>query len=181
MATKAGVWIDHKQAIVVLITDAGQQIKKFISGGKQVARAGGARSKHEYTPNDFIAEDRRERKLVGERQQVYDEALACIRGAKALLILGPGEAKGEFSKYIESKRLRGLVVELETTDKLTDRQLAAKVSEHFARAPAGESAAPKRRTKAAAGKRTKNGRPQLEGSAARSEIQGKQRPKRLHT
>ena len=41
MATKAGVWIDHKQAVVVLITDAGQQIKKFTSGGKQAARAGG--------------------------------------------------------------------------------------------------------------------------------------------
>ena len=29
MVKKAGVWIDHKQAIVVLITDAGQEIKKI--------------------------------------------------------------------------------------------------------------------------------------------------------
>jgi len=29
MATKAGVWIDHKQAIVVLVTDAGKEIKKI--------------------------------------------------------------------------------------------------------------------------------------------------------
>jgi hypothetical protein len=155
MATKAGVWIDHRQAIVILVTDAGQQIKKFKSGGEQAARPGGARSKQEYTPNDFIAEDRRERKLVGERKKVYDEALACIRGAKALLILGPGEAKGEFSKYIESKRLRGLAVELETTDKLTDRQLAAKVGKHFTTAPDRKSAVPKQTTKAVAGKRTK--------------------------
>ena len=28
MAAKAGVWIDHKQAIVVLMTDAGQKTKK---------------------------------------------------------------------------------------------------------------------------------------------------------
>ena len=29
MVTKAGVWIDHKQAIVVLLTDADQEIKKY--------------------------------------------------------------------------------------------------------------------------------------------------------
>ena len=32
MATKAGVWIDHRQAIVVLVTDAGKKIKKIASG-----------------------------------------------------------------------------------------------------------------------------------------------------
>lgn len=32
MATKAGVWIDHRQAIVVLVTDIGKTIKKIASG-----------------------------------------------------------------------------------------------------------------------------------------------------
>ena len=132
MAIKAGVWIDHRQAIVVLLTDAGHEIKKFKSGIDQPVRpSSSSHPKHKYTPNDFIAEDRRERKLVGDRKEVYDEVLACIRGADSLLILGPGEAKGEFSKHIKAKKVRGIVVELETTDKLTDRQLAAKVKEHF--------------------------------------------------
>jgi len=160
MATKAGVWIDHKQAIVVLVTDAGLEVKKFKSVMERPARpASGSRSKNRYTPNDFVAEDRRERKVVGDRKQVYEEVLACIRGADALLILGPGEAKGEFSKHVQSKKLRGLKVELETSDKLTDRQLAAKVSEHFTTAPDRESAAFKQMAKgnpaiAASGKRT---------------------------
>jgi hypothetical protein len=95
MATKAGVWIDHKQAIVVLITDAGNEIKKFRSVEQPHARpASGSRSKNKYTRNDFIAEDRREQKLVNDRTKVYQEVLACIRGADSLLILGPGEAKG---------------------------------------------------------------------------------------
>lgn len=157
MATKAGVWIDHKQAIVVLIADAGQEIKKFKSDIEQPAArpAGSSRSKNKYTPNDFIAEDRRERKLVNDRKKVYGEVLACIRGAKSLLILGPGEAKGEFSKHIQSKKLRGLKVELETTDKMTDRQLAAKVSEHFTKVPARKSVVPKKKAKVTSGKRTK--------------------------
>src|SRR5450432_2210913 len=134
MAAKAGVWIDHKQAIVVLVTDAGQKTKKLEGGTEHGARpAGSTRSKNKYSPNDCIAEDRRERKLVSDRQKVFDEVLAFIRGADSLLILGPGEAKGEFSKYIKAKKLLGLAVEMETTDKMTPLQLAAKVSEHFAK------------------------------------------------
>jgi hypothetical protein len=48
-------------------------------------------------------------------------------------------------------------VELETTDKMTDRQRAAKVSEQFTKAPASKSAAPKKTAKAMSGKRTKKG------------------------
>ena len=52
--------------------------------------ASASRSKHKYTPNEFVAEDTRERRLVDEHKKVYDEVLASIRGADALLILGPG-------------------------------------------------------------------------------------------
>jgi hypothetical protein len=156
MATKAGVWIDHKQAIVVLLKDAGQEIKKVRSGIGQAARpAGRPRLKNKYTPNDFIAEDRRERKLLDERNKVYEEVLSYIRGADSLLILGPGETKGEFSKHIRAKKVRGLAVVLETTDKMTDRQLAAKVREHFTKAPARKSVVPKKIARATSGKRTR--------------------------
>jgi len=129
MATKAGVWIDHKQAIVVLITDAGQEIKKFKSGS---ASAVGSRPNNKYTPNDFIAEDRRERKLASDHKKLYGDVLASILGAESLFILGPGEAKGEFDKHIKAKKLRGITVELEAADKMTDGQIAAKVRQHFA-------------------------------------------------
>jgi len=121
MAIKAGVWIDHRQAIVVLVTDAGQEIKKIKSGiEKPVRSAGRSSSKNKYTPNDFVAEDRLEHKFVNHLNKYYDEVIAGIGGAEAILILGPGEAKGEFSKRIKSKKLRGGIVELETTDKMTD-------------------------------------------------------------
>lgn len=156
MKSKAGVWIDHKRAIVVLLTDAGQEIKRFQSVLEQPARpANGSRSRNKYTPNDFVAEDRRERKLVGGRTKVYDDVLACIRGADSLLILGPGEAKGEFYKHIKSKKLRGITVELETTDKLTERQLAARLSEHFTKTPTSNSVPPKGKAKSKSEKRTR--------------------------
>jgi hypothetical protein len=156
MATKAGVWIDHKHAIVVLTTNSGQEIKKIAFDiGQPVRRVGKSRQKNKYTPNDFVAEDRLERKVEADRKDYYDDVIACIRGAGSLLILGPGEAKGEFSKHIMAKKRRGLTVELETADKMTDRQLAAKVSEHYTKTPASKSVAPKKRANAMTGKRTK--------------------------
>jgi hypothetical protein len=156
MATKAGVWIDHQQAVVVLIKDAGQETKKFKSVMEPRAQAAsGSRSKHKYTPNDFVADETRERRLVDERKKVYDEALACIRGADALLILGPGEAKGEFKKCIKGKKLRGLTVALETSDRMTDRQIAAKVGGHFAETSKSKSVVPKKNAKAMSRQRRK--------------------------
>jgi len=152
MTTKAGVWVDHQQAIVVLITDAGHEIKKVKSGAQRAVRSG---AKKKYTPNDFIAEDRQKRKVANERKKFYDDVLAAVSGADSLLILGPGEAKGELSKQAAAKKLRGLAVSVETADRMSDRQIAAKVSEHFAKTPAAKSAAlkklamavPKRRMK----------------------------------
>jgi hypothetical protein len=156
MAAKAGVWIDHQQAIVVLITDEGRRLEKVTSGARQpVSATGNSSAKKKYTPNDFIAEDRRERKLASERKKYYDDVLACIRGAESLLILGPGEAKGDFSKQVIAKRLRGLTVEVETADRISDLQIAARVSEHFAEPPAAKSAAPKSASKAKPKKPTK--------------------------
>ena len=145
MATKAGIWIDHKQAIVVLITDAGQEITKVKSSIEQAVRpAGSSLPKNKYTPNDFVAEDRLERKFDSHLKNFYDEVAACLQGSDALLILGPGEAPGEFSKHLKAKKLRGLVVESETADKMTDRQLAAKVQQHFTTSSAKKSVAPKK-------------------------------------
>jgi hypothetical protein len=47
------------------------------------------------------------------------------------LIFGPGEAKGELKKRLESKGLGGRIVGVETTDKMTERQIAAKVRAYF--------------------------------------------------
>ena len=145
MAANAGVWIDHKQAIVVLVTDADKEIKKIAFDIGQPVRSSSRPSpKNKFTRNDFVAEDKQERKVENDRKDYYDDVIAAIRGASAILILGPGEAKGELSKRIKSKKLRGLTVELKTSKKMTDRQLAAKVSEHFTKT-----------TKATPGKRAK--------------------------
>ena len=91
MVTKAGVWIDHKQAIVVLITARSQEIKRIAFDIDQPGLpAGSSRGKHKFRPNDFVAEDRLERKVESDRKNYYDDVIACIQGTASLLVLGPG-------------------------------------------------------------------------------------------
>jgi hypothetical protein len=61
----------------------------------------------------------------------YDEVIAAIRDAESILIFGPGEAKGELGKRLERDKLGGHIIAVETIDKMTDRQIAAKVREYF--------------------------------------------------
>lgn len=156
MATNAGVWIDHKQATIVVLADGGREVKKLAFDiGQPIHKAGGGRSKNTYTRNDYVAEDKLERKTDSDRKDYYGDVLAALRGVSSVLILGPGEAKGELGKLIQSKKVRGLAVELETADKMTDRQLAAKVSQHFGKATVRAPKVPKKAARNTPGKRAK--------------------------
>jgi hypothetical protein len=54
-----------------------------------------------------------------------------IRDADSILIFGPGEAKGELKARLEKDKLGGRVVGIETSDKMTDPQIVAKVRDHY--------------------------------------------------
>jgi len=133
MKRSVGLWIDHRKAIVVAVTDQGEETRLIISHvNKQLGRPGGVRSTTSYEAQQVPADDRRERKLSGQYNLYYDAIIACIRGAESILVFGPGEAKGEFRKRLERKKLHDRIVVVETVDKMTDRQVAAKVRQHFA-------------------------------------------------
>jgi len=57
--------------------------------------------------------------------------IASIRDAESILIFGPGETKGELEERLKKNGLGGRIVGVETADKMTDRQIAAKVRQHF--------------------------------------------------
>lgn len=49
----------------------------------------------------------------------------------SIQIFGPGEAKSELEKRLKSKELGERIIGVETVDKMTDRQIAAKVRERL--------------------------------------------------
>ena len=132
MRKRVGLWIDHRQAIIVAITGKGEEAGLIISGAeKQPRRSGASRSGGPFEPRHVPADDIRQRVLTEQQNLYYDAVIAGIGEAEAILIFGPGEAKGELKKRLERKKMGGRIAAVETVDKMTDRQIAAKVRKHF--------------------------------------------------
>ena len=134
MKKTVGLWIDHRKAVLVISTDKGEEIKLIISKvEKQRRRSGGVYSTDSYESLKIPADDSQEREFTGHLNIYYDAVISCIRDAEAILIFGPGEAKGELKKRIVKNKLGKRIVGIETIDKMTDRQIAAKVRRYFGR------------------------------------------------
>ena len=132
MNKQAGLWIDHREATIVMITDSGEEIKQITSNsGKHLRYSGSSHSKTPEGLKEVTSEDRRDRKFTNTLNSYYDEIIAVVRAADTIQIFGPGEAKGELKKRLEREGLKDHVLAIETMDKMTDRQIAAKVRERF--------------------------------------------------
>ena len=129
---RAGVWIDHRKALIVVVTPAGERTTLVISKvEKHPQRSGDSPLKGRYAADQVPADDSRQKAYTAELNIYYDAVIAAMRSAEAIVILGPGEAKGELRKRLVRNKLGGRVAAVETADKMTDRQIAAKVREFF--------------------------------------------------
>jgi hypothetical protein len=124
MERHIGLWIDHRQAVLVTITDNGEETKRLISGMEKHVRFSSDPAE------GSLAEDMRDRRFDNHLDRFYDRVVALVRDAETIQVFGPGEAKGELVKRLERDGLEGRIVGVEAVDKMTDRQIAAKVREH---------------------------------------------------
>jgi stalled ribosome rescue protein Dom34 len=132
MKTTVGLWIDHRKAVIVTVSDKGEETRVIESKvEKQPGRFDGVRSTTSFEAQKSPADDSRERKFTGQLLTYYDEVVAAIREAESILLFGPGEAKGELKKHLEKEKLGGRIEAVETEDTMTDRQIAAKVRDYF--------------------------------------------------
>jgi hypothetical protein len=132
MTKKAGIWIDHRQAVIVAVGPSEEHTVRILSNvEKHAERAGDSPLKGSYEARQVPPDDRRQMALSGELNVYYDAVINAVRDAETILIFGPGEAKGEFKKRLEKIKLGGRVAAVETADKMTDPEIAAKVREFF--------------------------------------------------
>lgn len=132
MKVKAGVWIDHRKALIVLMTGADERTVLLVSKvEKHLQRSGDSPLKGRYEARQVPADDRREKTLTAELNVFYDAVIALLRSAESYIILGPGEAKGELKRRLVQRKLGGRLAAIMVADKMTDRQITAKVRGHF--------------------------------------------------
>jgi len=133
----AGVWLDHRRALIVVLTADGEVIRTVLSHvEKHLERGGDSPMKGSFEARQVPADDRRQHALTAELNVYYDALIAALRDCERVLVFGPGEAKGELHARMSKKQQGGRVAAVETTDQLTNRQIAAKVRAYFGAAAA---------------------------------------------
>ena len=138
MHSNIGLWIDHRKAVIVVRSGSGEDVSIVQSGAeRQPGRIDGEKSSESFESQHVQADDVRDRKFTQHLNAFYDEVIACIHQAESLLIFGPGEAKGELAKRLALEKPAERTVRIETADKMTDHQIAARVSDHFHRESRG--------------------------------------------
>jgi hypothetical protein len=118
MIQKVGLWIDHQKAIVVTMLEKGEEITEMKPEVEKEV--------------EILANDRRQSSFSEHLNIYYDALIASMGETVSILVFGLGEAKDEFKKRLEKdEQLSDRIVDVLTADKMTDRQIAAKVREYF--------------------------------------------------
>ena len=123
MNHNVGIWIDHKKAVIVSASADRVTAKTLKSDVGSHARYsgpqdGGGETKYEERHGQHLDRLRRGHQSTGATRGPSD--------------LGPGEAKLQLKERLSrSKVLAEGIVGIETTDKLTDPQIVAKVKQHY--------------------------------------------------
>ena len=126
---KVGIWIDHRRAVIVTIDHGKENIlimESDVDGKtKPSGRAGAGHPGATQAP---VNEHRLEEKYRLHVVHFYKDVIKAIGKPDQLLVMGPAQAKREFADEWEKVGdLRNVPVKIETADKMTDPQVAAKV------------------------------------------------------
>jgi hypothetical protein len=124
MNDNVGIWIDHKKAVIVSAS-AGRVTTEIVESD--------VRAHPRYSGQQDGGGEKKYEERHGQRlDRYYDEVIRQLMEPDRLLIFGPGEAKLELKERLSrSKAHAERTIDIETTDKLTDPQIVAKVKAHF--------------------------------------------------
>jgi hypothetical protein len=131
LKTQAGLWLDHRQAFIVVLSKTGEETKRIQSNSETQARRSGEPATGRFEYQAVPSDDSRQREYTGHLARYYDEIISFLRDAGTVLIFGPGEAKGELKKRFEKAKASTRIVTMETDDKMTEPQIIAHVRQHF--------------------------------------------------
>lgn len=132
MKSEVGLWIDNQKSVIVMIEndkDVTREVQSNIE--KPIRLPNGSHSKIPPGSQPSEAEDMGDGKYESQLSGYYEGVISLIRNAESILIFGPGEAKDELKKRLENDNLGERIVGIETVNKMSDRQIVAKVRTCF--------------------------------------------------
>ena len=132
MKKEIGMWVDHRRAVIVTLENNKEAVQIILSNMENNTRfSSSSLSDTSKGIKTSSAEDIRDQQNEMHLVKYYAEIAFKIKEADAIMIFGPGEAKVQFASYLKQEKMGGKVSAVDTADKMTDRQISAKVHDYF--------------------------------------------------
>jgi len=125
MNKQVGLWIGRNKAVIVSIANNVEGRRIITSDMEHYVLYSTV------VPGDGSPENPRDRRFWNHLGEYYDKIIAHIRDATEIQIFGPGEAKYELEKRLESEGLAQYIVSMEDAEKMSDLQIGIKVQKRF--------------------------------------------------
>jgi len=129
MQKHTGIWIDHREAVIVTIDGEALSVEHLRSGVESHYRAsGGWKAGGSVVAQSVAREQRAENRQGQQLDRFFGNVVERVCEADCIVVFGPGEAKGQLAKAIkEHKALAERLRAVEPADKMSENQFVAKV------------------------------------------------------
>jgi hypothetical protein len=133
MKKNTGVWVDHREALVVSIEGEETTVLHIESGAESHFKpSGGWKSTGSSVAQSVSNEHTDEERRKHQYHIFYKNVIKILGDSDAIVIFGPGEAKTELAKEMETTGVfLGKVRGVETLDRVTEKQFIAHVKDFF--------------------------------------------------
>jgi hypothetical protein len=133
MKKYTGIWIDHKEAVLVSL-EGDQTVVQHVESGAEshLKPAGGWKAGGTVVAQAVFNEHTADERRKHQYHAFFIKVIELLADSSKIAILGLGEAKLEFAKEIEKLNdLHTKVTGVEACERLTENQLIAKVKTLF--------------------------------------------------
>ncbi|TLU87422.1 MAG: hypothetical protein FDX21_00865 [Chlorobium sp.] len=133
MKKYTGLWIDHKEAILVSIEGDQTFVEHIASGAESHLKpSGGWKAGGTLVAQAVSHEHTADERRKHQYHAFYQNVIGRLHHSESIALFGPGEAKIELAKEIARvSDLHSKVAVVEICDRLTENQLIAKVKALF--------------------------------------------------
>jgi hypothetical protein len=130
MEKRAGLWIDHDEAVIVFLSDHGEETH-LVTSRSPASRAGAPSEGRDEAPATRAAAETPGVTESRRRGRYYDEVVARLGDARAVLIFGIGEATREVEARLDGQGRSNLVIGVATAERMTAAEIASEVRGRF--------------------------------------------------
>lgn len=127
---KVAIWMDYAEALIGRREEDRVAVEKISSGIEfHLREEGQTADRTRFTPFHVSNNEHRNQHREQEQVKKYWKNLSeKLAGAEGVYLMGPGEAKREFARYMEEHiKNSPKVLALENSERLTENQLLAKM------------------------------------------------------